>query len=82
MNEFVHALAAREWREERDRQEQERRGTRPASARPAAKLLLWYGDTPPKPPSYLVDETVPEIGVVIAATRRPAATRLFINQTE
>jgi hypothetical protein len=34
-----------------------------AADKPAAKLLLWYGDTPPKPPRYLVDETIPEIGV-------------------
>jgi hypothetical protein len=73
MNEFFHVGEARKWREERDRQEQERRGTRPASARPAAKLLLWYGDTPPKPPSYLVDETVPEIGVVILGGQWGAA---------
>jgi AAA domain len=42
-------------------------------AKPTAKLLLWYGDTPPKPSSYLVDETVPEIGVVILGGQWGAA---------
>jgi hypothetical protein len=42
-------------------------------AKPTAKLLLWYGDTPPKPSNYLVDETVPEIGVVILGGQWGAA---------
>jgi hypothetical protein len=42
-------------------------------AKPAAKLLLWYGDTPPTAPRYLVDETVPEIGVVILGGQWGAA---------
>ena len=28
-------------------------------------VLIWYGDTPPTPPNYLVDETLPETGVAI-----------------
>jgi hypothetical protein len=44
-----------------------------AADKPAAKLLLWYGDTPPKPPRYLVDETIPEIGVVILGGQWGAA---------
>jgi AAA domain/Bifunctional DNA primase/polymerase, N-terminal len=27
--------------------------------------LVWYGDEPPKPPQYLIDETLPEQGVAI-----------------
>ena len=29
------------------------------------RLLIWYGDKPPKPPAHLVRNTIPEIGVGI-----------------
>jgi hypothetical protein len=32
---------------------------------PKTAGLIWYGDSPPTPPSYLVDEVLPEIGVAI-----------------
>lgn len=42
-------------------------------AEPATKRLIWYGDTPPTPPPYLVDETLPEIGVASIAGQWGAA---------
>ena len=35
--------------------------------------LIWYGDSPPTPPSYLVDETLPEIGVATLGGQYGAA---------
>ena len=35
--------------------------------------LIWYGDSKPPPPSYLVDETIPEIGVAILGGQFGAA---------
>ena len=35
--------------------------------------LIWFGDTPPTPPRYLVDETLPEIGVSILGGQFGAA---------
>jgi AAA domain len=35
--------------------------------------LIWYGDEPPTPPRYLVDETLPEIGVAILGGQFGAA---------
>jgi hypothetical protein len=42
-------------------------------AKPATKRLIWFGDTPPTPPPYLVDETLPEIGVASIAGQWGAA---------
>jgi hypothetical protein len=36
-------------------------------------LLVWYGDEPPRPPAYLVDETLPETGVAILGGQFGAA---------
>jgi len=35
--------------------------------------LIWYGDSPPTPPSYLVDEMLPEIGVATVGGQYGAA---------
>jgi hypothetical protein len=35
--------------------------------------LIWYGDSPSTPPSYLVDETIPEIGTAILGGQFGAA---------
>ncbi len=35
--------------------------------------LIWYGDAPPAPPQYLVDETLPEVGVAILGGQFGAA---------
>jgi hypothetical protein len=40
---------------------------------PKTDGLIWYGDEPPTPPSYLVDETLPEIGVGILGGQFGAA---------
>jgi hypothetical protein len=40
---------------------------------PAAKLLIWYGDKPPTPPRYLVDERLLEIGLAILGGQFGAA---------
>lgn len=48
------------------RQKQER-------ARPEPDGLIWYGDAPPTPPSYLVGETLPEIGVATVGGQYGAA---------
>jgi hypothetical protein len=37
----------------------------PDIVKPAPPTLVWYGDSPPTPPAYLIDETLPEIGVGI-----------------
>jgi AAA domain len=36
-------------------------------------LLIWYGDSPPAPPSYFVDEMLPEIGVAVVGGQYGAA---------
>ncbi len=51
------------------RQKQE--GARPEELR--TDSLIWYGDSPPKPPSYLVDETLPQIGVATLGGQYGAA---------
>jgi AAA domain len=38
-----------------------------------ATKLLWYGNTPPTPPPYLVDETLPETGLAILGGQFGAA---------
>jgi hypothetical protein len=48
----------------------------PAPERTAG--LIWYGDEPPTPPSYLVDETLPEIGVATIGGQYGAA-KTFIG---
>jgi AAA domain len=35
--------------------------------------LIWYGDTPPTPPAYLVGETIPETGTAILGGQYGAA---------
>ena len=35
--------------------------------------LIWYGDAPPTPPNYLVDETLPEIGLATIGGQYGAA---------
>jgi AAA domain len=35
--------------------------------------LIWYGDIPPTPPGYLVDETIPEAGIAILGGQFGAA---------
>jgi len=42
-------------------------------AAPPPPSLIWYGDTPPTPPSYRVAETLPEIGVAILGGQYGAA---------
>ena len=43
------------------------------AAAPAGPMLIWFGDTPPTPPPYLVDETLPEVGVASIAGQWGAA---------
>ncbi len=57
-----------------ERQRQER--ARPEE--PPTDGLIWYGDSPPTPPSYLVDETLPENGVAILGGQFGAA-KTFIG---
>jgi AAA domain len=40
--------------------------------------LIWYGDSPPSPPNYLVEETLPEVGVAILGGQFGAA-KTFIG---
>ena len=40
---------------------------------PKTDGLIWYGDAPPTPPSYLADETLPEIGVATIGGQYGAA---------
>ena len=35
--------------------------------------MIWYGDEPPTPPSYLVDDTLPEIGLATVGGQYGAA---------
>jgi hypothetical protein len=39
----------------------------------ARSLLIWYGDRPTEPPAYLVNETLPEVGVAVLAGQFGAA---------
>jgi AAA domain len=51
------------------RQEQER--AQPEELK--TDSLIWYGDSPPTPPSYFVDETLPQIGVATLGGQYGAA---------
>ena len=48
---------------------------KPAAPAPDSNIikLVWYGDLPPMPPSYFVDETLPETGVAILGGQFGAA---------
>jgi hypothetical protein len=39
----------------------------PSPTQTASPGLIWYGQSPPKPPPSLVDETLPETGIAIVA---------------
>jgi hypothetical protein len=38
-----------------------------ANGQAASPGLIWYGQSPPEPPPYLVDETLPETGIAFVA---------------
>ena len=48
-------------------------GVATAALMPLTDGLIWYGDKPPTPPSYLVDETLPEMGLATVGGQYGAA---------
>jgi hypothetical protein len=46
---------------------------RPPDGEPKKDGLIWYGETPPTPPSYFIDETLPETGVATVGGQYGAA---------
>jgi hypothetical protein len=50
-----------------------------AEPQPGAQAsLIWYGDAPPAPPAYLVDETLPETGLAIVGGQYGAAKTFVV----